>query len=668
MDIAKFKELYAALDFCIGGMEKIKKVMDSGDEYAAARLLVKHFKTRTRPYYFYDALQKEKQLEIVQKDSLYIAKIVGEADRVMGHKPEMFGVPVDFDDLAIWDFAQYGASSTYGGLMNRFEWLIPIGQAYWLTDDEKYAEFFLKLVRSWITANPLTIRQALVRGQGEDGFPWNNSLDIGFRLKNLVALFAYFRTYSGWNDTEYIDFLYLILQHGRILYPQQGNLFGSNWQTQECEGLAHAGVMFPEFKESAAWYDVAELRFSQHSSELLTQPDGTYHEPTPGYFGAVRGHLFSFMALSELNGYQMDGALRSSIERMFVWFMEMTMQDGYMPMAGDTSPSDQRKGLALGAALFRRGDLKYVSGCKRLPTEFVWLVSKELFDGFAALESKKPEHTQTCLANCQYIILRDDWGRLGRGNSIFFDVNPVALGHNHFDYLNIEAVFDGERLITESGHLGYRHMFRLKYVVGLIGHNILMIDDGAGQAVWLSKIPPKISAKYFSDAYDFVEGSAVYPAKDGEEPLQWRRAVLYLKPDLFLICDLVKGRGTHTIKRFFHAGAQTAVDILPEGHGVRIAGRQSAAFVVSVSETGLSVTNDDGLENFDGKLEATVFRHTAALPMRTMAAIANGRSWSVPVIRKLCEDRFAVTYGNEQWTIQLEDMGDYTRFEIANEP
>ena len=43
MDIAKFKELYAALDFCIGGMEKIKKVMDSGDEYAAARLLVKHF-------------------------------------------------------------------------------------------------------------------------------------------------------------------------------------------------------------------------------------------------------------------------------------------------------------------------------------------------------------------------------------------------------------------------------------------------------------------------------------------------------------------------------------------------------------------------------------------------------------------------------------------------
>ena len=63
------------------------------------------FKTRTRPYYFYDALQKEKQLEIVQKDSLYIAKIVFLADRVMGHKPRNVWSAGDFDDLAIWDFA-----------------------------------------------------------------------------------------------------------------------------------------------------------------------------------------------------------------------------------------------------------------------------------------------------------------------------------------------------------------------------------------------------------------------------------------------------------------------------------------------------------------------------------------------------------------------------------
>ena len=668
MNVAKFKELYAALDFKADGMEKIKLIAKIGDDYAAAKKLVEHFKTRVKPYYFYDALHKEKQLEITQKDALYIKEVIGEADRILGYKPKMFGIIVDFDDDAIWDFVQYGANSTYGGLMNRFEWLLPIGQAYWLTGDKKYAEFFLKVIRSWITANPLTIKQALVRGQGEGGFPWNNSLDIGFRLKNLVALFAYFRAYTEWDDTEYIDFIYLILQHGRILYPQQGNLFGSNWQTQECEGLAHAGIMFPEFKESQDWYDVAQLRFSQHASELLTQPDGTYHEPTPGYFGAVRGNLFSFMALSELNGYQIDSTLRGSVERMFVWFMEMTMQDGFMPMVGDTTLYDPRKGLALGAALFKRSDLKYVSGCKTLPTEFVWLVSKEQFDGFSTLEIKRPEKAYTCLANCQYIILRDSWERIGCGNCMFFDVNPVALGHNHFDYLNIETVFDGERLITESGHLGYRHMCRLKYVVGLIGHNILMIDDGLRQEVWLKKILPEISAKYFSDPFDYVEGRVIYPEEGDNRQIEWRRGIIYLKPGLFLISDLVKGCGVHVMKRFFHAGAQTVTNMMPNIDGVRITGKQSSAFVVSVPEQGLSLSNDDGLESFEGKLDVSVFRHTAALPMRTMIAIANGRNGCVPAISRLCEDKFMVSYENKQWIIQLEDMGDHTHIQIINKP
>ena len=199
--------LYEALDFNALGMKPVKLAMKTGDFDVIAEAVVKHFKTRTKPFYFYDALDKSKQLDIVLKDSEYSDGIIKEADRILGDSPVMFGFTVDFESPLIWDFTAYGTNGVYGSLINRFEWMIPIGQAYWITGDEKYAVFFTRVIKQWILENPLRLKQLLVRGQGEGGLPWNNSLDIGVRLKSLVQLFAYFRCYDGWRTDEYIDFL-----------------------------------------------------------------------------------------------------------------------------------------------------------------------------------------------------------------------------------------------------------------------------------------------------------------------------------------------------------------------------------------------------------------------------------------------------------------------------
>ena len=628
--------------------------MQAGNQAKAAKLLVEHFRTRETPRYFYNDANKEKQVNAAKQDPEYVKSVIAEADRVMGDRPDMWGAKVDFDDPNVWDFQKYGASTTYGSMMNRLEWLIPVGQAYWFTGDEKYPEFFLKVIRSWMVYNPLRVEEPLVRGQGVGGLPWNNTIDIGWRLTSLNQAFQYFRGYEGFDEQTYLHFLHLIMQHGKLLYKQEGSLFGGNWQTQECEGLAQTGIMFPEFSGAENWYNISMDRFLEHATAPMTQEDGTYLEPTPGYFSAVRQSIFSFVQLSKLNGIDVDTRLDTSLEKMFAWFMQMTLQDGQMPVPGDTGLFDTRRALAMGAALFRRGDFKYVSQCATLPTEYIWFVSGELFDQFNQLTAVKPEPEYTKLADCQYVVFRDDWAKLGSGNSLFFDVNPVVKGHNHFDYLNFECVFGGERLLTEAGHLGYSHPFRDSYVLGLPGHNVLMVDDGKQQEVWLEKNPPEISAFESTPQYDYAEGRAVYPAANGKPSFEWRRRVVYLKPDVYVISDLVKGEGERTIRRYFHAKPPVAFEALSGGLGARINGQKSSAYVIPAPESGLTVTRDDGFESFNGKLNAWIYQNSATLPYEGAVVVADGGK-DIPEVLTETAGVYRIRYGTNEWRIEFTD-------------
>jgi len=656
MNITDAEILFGTFDFNTEGMDKVKSALDSGKYELASEKTVLHFKTRTKPSYFYDALKKEKQLEIVLADENYCKSIVDEADRIMGVLPELYGYKVDFENPYVWNFAAYGANFTYGSMINRFEWLINVAKAYWITGDDKYPEFFVRIINHWNTLNPLKFEQALVRGQGTGGLAWNNSIDIGLRLKSFVQLFSYFRCWDGWDNESYITFLKMIYEHSRILYRQQGNLFGSNWQTQECEGLSHAAIMFPEFKDSGKWYDISSLRFLQHTSYLLTKEDGTYHEPTPGYFGGVRGHLFSFALLSELNGIEPDKDFMKTVERMFVWFMEMTMSDGFLPKVGDTSPYDDRIWMALGAALFRNGELKYVSGYDKLPTQHIWLVPREYFDGFELICPRVPEKNSTGLKNCKYFILRNSRNIGKDGNCLFFDVNPTIHGHNHFDFLNIEAVFDGERLLTESAHLGYGHIHRLNYVVAPIGHNILMIDNGKVQEIWPVKVLPEVTACNLTGENDYVEGMMVYnPGKDDE--ISWKRAVVYLKPDIFLVCDSIYGSGTHKTRRLFHTSCDFDIELISKNKGALVCGKTASCYVIGNNEDNLIVSTDDGMEMFDGKNPVAVFEEECEFPFRTYTAIANGKYGYAPQVKKITNG-VRIIFGEVQWEVLFNENND----------
>ena len=63
--------------------------------------------------------------------------------------------------------------------VNRHQYLIVLGKAYWLTGDERYAEKVVSAIGSWIEENPCNI-----------GVNWTSSLELAVRT--ISWMWAYF--------------------------------------------------------------------------------------------------------------------------------------------------------------------------------------------------------------------------------------------------------------------------------------------------------------------------------------------------------------------------------------------------------------------------------------------------------------------------------------------
>src|SRR5262245_40620392 len=112
------------------------------------------------------------------------ALLAGRFD-LLGYRGLTFGNPIDWHldpvsrrraPLVHWsrlnplDFSQVGDSKVIWEL-NRHQWMIRLGQAYRLTNDERYAEAATRYLQHWISCNPPGM-----------GINWATSLEVSLRL------------------------------------------------------------------------------------------------------------------------------------------------------------------------------------------------------------------------------------------------------------------------------------------------------------------------------------------------------------------------------------------------------------------------------------------------------------------------------------------------------
>src|SRR5262245_32857319 len=425
--------------------------------------------------------------------------------------------------------------------LNRHAHFVTLGQAYWLTNDNRFAAGFREQVSDWIDANPVGM-----------GINWASSLEAAFR--SIAWLWAAQMLVDSMEVTPdfFARLLKSLIEHGRHIETYLSYYFSPNTHlTGEALGLFYLGLALPEIVRAGGWRDLG-LRILLEQARKQVRADGVYFEQSSYYHRYTADFYTHLFALTRANDVGLDRSsettLWQKLEAMLDHLMWITRPDGTSPLIGDDdggrliklaprAANDFRDTLAAGSAVLKRGDWKHVAG--DAPAEMLWLIGPEGVERYDRLRAEPPRETSREFMPSGYFVMRDGWRR----NSSFalIDCGPHGAetggGHAHADALSIEFASRGMTWIVDPGAYVYaadpktRDEFR-----STAAHNTVTVDDQ----------PQSVASKPFSwrtaakcRAHGFIDrGGAVFfqGSHDGYErlkdPVKHTRSVVFVKPDV----------------------------------------------------------------------------------------------------------------------------------------
>ena len=541
-----------------------------------ARIL-ERFRTRTTPGFFAAFSQREDVPDLLRRRWPELeARVIEVADHMcrgqfdlLGRSRLDCGAPIDWHRDPVsgtrverrhWSRIDHLDPKVAGEYkliweLNRHQYFVTLGKAYWYTNDERYAATFVEHLMAWMDANPPTI-----------GVNWASSLEVAFRAIAWIWGLHFFKASPCLSDTVLLRTLRFLYLHGRHVETYLSTYSSPNTHiTGEALGLLYLGTMLPELDCAERWRRIGWTVFLEQL-EKHVRPDGSYFEQSTYYHRYTSDFCLHALILGQVNGGPIPAVLSDKLRLLLDHLMHLSQPDGRTPLVGDDdggrvlplderSPNDFRATLATGAALFQRSDYRYVSG--PASEETLWLLGSAGLCAFDAVEPAAPAVQSRAFPDGGYHVLRDGWER--EASSMTIDCGPHGVlncGHAHADALALTLVVRGTAVLVDPGTYTYtappvlRDHFRSSGA-----HNTVTV---AGQS---SSIPSgpfswQHTARTFLTSWqpgercDYFEGT-----HDGyarlTPPAAHHRAVLFLKGDYWIVRDRVATEGDHDVQVHF---------------------------------------------------------------------------------------------------------------------
>jgi hypothetical protein len=157
----------------------------------------------------------------------------------------------------------------------------------------------------------------------------------------------------------------------------------------------------------------------------------------------------------------------------------------------------------------------------------------------------EPAPTSIGFPGSGYYVMRSDW-QPREARYLYFDLTPQAQGHAHNDAGHLDLYAYGKPLLVDTGDYFLGWGFRTAL------HNTVEVD---GQQQARGEQAPMMLHEWLTTRnFDFVDGA--HGAYE-DRGLIHRRKILFVKPDYFLLCDLLTGQGSHQYEQFFHFAGPT---------------------------------------------------------------------------------------------------------------
>jgi hypothetical protein len=353
--------------------------------------------------------------------------------------------------------------------LSRVQWLIPVGQAFLLTGDQRYARSARDVLEQWIAANPVA-----------GTVNWSIAMEPALRVFVWIWLFRTFALTPAWADPTFrARFLCALYQHAAFVdrYIEAADVNGNHF-TADCAALVAAGAFWPG-PEAKRWL-MRGWQYLEREIRLQILDDGVDFEASAAYHRLV-GELFLHGAIyATASGLTMSAAYRQRLAGVARFVVAYTRPDGAAPLWGDAddarvlplgvAPVTEHQHLVTTIAAFL-GDADLASSVSGGHDEAWWLL------GYSPLNAPRQGRRPDMLAfdrGGAYIL------RAVNGY-VFIDCGSVGLagrgGHGHNDALSFEAMLDGVSVVSDAGCFVYTASFALRNEFrATAAHNTPQVD------------------------------------------------------------------------------------------------------------------------------------------------------------------------------------------------
>ncbi len=424
-------------------------------------------------------------------------RILKKADEAIEHKIDLMGSGLislganinwlqDYKSGDVWptgyfrgiDYMNPGRLSDVKTVweLSRMQWLIPCGQAYVLTGDEKYARASKEVLESWISSNPYAMT-----------VNWGVTMEPAMRIFVFIWLFYTFSKSEAWSDQQFrAMFLGSLFNHAIFTerFIERSDVNGNHF-TADAAALVAAGSFFGAGVDSERWI---KSGVNDLEAEIFRQvgADGVDFEGSVAYHRLV-AELFLIAAMfAKSSGYKLTFEYLERLKLMGYFSAAYSRPDGTSPLLGD---ADDARTLPFGFETVI--DHRYLPGLIGLflqDTELTEAVSAPRDEalwwfgpkGASKIPFENGNYeiipSSAAFPESGYYVLRD------KRVHAFIDCAAVGFagrgGHGHNDILSFELALDGVWLISDPGSYVYtgdfeaRNMFRSGRV-----HNTPMVSD-----------------------------------------------------------------------------------------------------------------------------------------------------------------------------------------------
>jgi len=455
--------------------------------------------------------------------------MIAAAERALNHQVDLLGSgPTSLGEQIAWNRDcktghcwpnQFAGDIEYTNLdqpsdvkfpweLSRLQWLIPAGQAYLLTGDQRYAAAVKRIMIDWIDANPYAW-----------SVNWSCTMEVAMRIFSWTWFFHAFHASEAWSEQPFRrKFLSALYAHGRFTeqYLEFSDING-NHCTADAAAMVFAGLFFgggdtsgpraPRRWQRAGW------RLLEKELPKQVTPDGVDFEGSVPYH-RLCAELFFLPALyRERCGLATPPEYRDRVIAMARFTQAYTKPGGLAPLIGDADDArtlpfgrqavnDHRYLPTLIGSVFDVAEL--VDDEQRVAGECMWMLGAT--SPLPAGEQSRPEqaqrssgradqsHTQTAGTASPRLLVRGlhsietsnptaplpsplPRGERGRAfpdggyyvfrnasDHVFLDAAPIGQGgrggHGHNDCLSFEAVLCGVPLVTDCGAYIYTGSYR----------------------------------------------------------------------------------------------------------------------------------------------------------------------------------------------------------------